>query len=148
VPHKGTPIRSFFARRLTHAVIERILPFASARGLVSKVVVNSGNVVITHVSSVGGWRIWSDFATPEEVNEVYRRRARFFDWLNAYYLIGFRWWAYRRRAVAALQLQPGATVVEIGCGTGLNFGLLQKRIGASGRLLGVDLCADMLKRAG
>jgi len=59
-----------------------------------------------------------DFTTSEEVNEVYRRRARFFDWsVNAYYLIGFRWWAYRHRAVAALQLQPGATVVEIGCGT-------------------------------
>ena len=60
-----------------------------------------------------------DFTTSEEVNEVYRRRARFFDWsVNAYYLIGFRWWAYRHRAVAALQLQPGATVVEggIGCG--------------------------------
>ena len=91
---------------------------------------------------------WSDFATPEEVNEVYRRRARFYDWsVNAYYLIGFRWWTYRRRAVAALQLQRGATVVEIGCGTGLNFGLLQRRIGSSGRLLGVDLCADMLQRA-
>ena len=37
----------------------------------------------------------SDFTTPEEVNEVYRRRARFYDWsVNAYYLIGFRWWAY------------------------------------------------------
>jgi len=93
--------------------------------------------------------IWSDFTTPEEVNAVYRRRARFYDWsVNAYYLIGFRWWAYRRRAVAALQLQRGATVVEIGCGTGLNFGLLQQRIGPSGHLLGVDLCADMLERAG
>jgi rhodanese-related sulfurtransferase len=47
----------------------------------------------------------SDFTTPEEVNEVYRRRARFYDWsVNTYYLIGFRWWAYRRRAIAALQL--------------------------------------------
>jgi hypothetical protein len=66
----------------------------------------------------------SDFTTPEEVNEVYGRRARFFDWtVNAYYLIGFRWWVYRRRAIAALELQPGATIVEIGCGTGLNFRL-------------------------
>src|SRR5205823_4096448 len=83
-----------------------------------------------------------------EVNEVYRRRARFYDWsVNTYYLIGFRWWAYRRRAIAALQLGRGATVVEIGCGTGLNFGLVQQRIGPTGRLFGVDLCADMLERA-
>ena len=60
----------------------------------------------------------SDFTTPEEVNDVYRRRARFYDWsVNAYYLIGFRWWAYRRRAIATLGLQPGATIVEIGCGS-------------------------------
>jgi len=90
----------------------------------------------------------SDFTTPEEVNEVYRRRARFYDWsVNAYYLIGFRWWAYRRRAIAALGLQPGATIVEVGCGTGLNFRLVQESIGLSGRLIGVDLCTDMLKQA-
>lgn len=90
----------------------------------------------------------SDFTTPEQVNEVYRRRARLYDWsVNAYYLIGFRWWAYRRRAIAALGLQPGATVVEIGCGTGLNFRLLQESIGLSGRLIGVDLSADMLEQA-
>lgn len=90
----------------------------------------------------------SNFTTPEEVNEVYRRRARFYDWsVNTYYLIGFRWWAYRRRAIAALQLGRGATVVEIGCGTGLNFGLVQQRIGPTGRLFGVDLCADMLDKA-
>ena len=90
----------------------------------------------------------SDFTTPEEVNEVYRRRARFYDWsVNAYYLIGFRWWAYRRRAIAALGLQPGATIVEVGCGTGLNFRLVQESIGLRGRLIGVDLCTDMLKQA-
>jgi ubiquinone/menaquinone biosynthesis C-methylase UbiE len=89
-----------------------------------------------------------EFTTPEEVNEVYRRRARFYDWsANAYYLIGFREWAYRHRAVALLQLQPGATVVEIGCGTGLNFRLLLERIGPTGQLIGVDLSADMLEQA-
>jgi ubiquinone/menaquinone biosynthesis C-methylase UbiE len=90
----------------------------------------------------------ADFTTPAEVNEVYRRRARFYDWsANAYYLIGFREWAYRRRAVEAMQLRPGATVVEIGCGTGLNFALVEQRIGRSGRLIGVDLSAEMLDRA-
>ncbi len=67
--------------------------------------------------------------------------------MNAYYLIGFRWWAYRRRAVTALRLQPGATIVEIGCGTGLNFRLMRESIGPTGRLIGVDLCTDMLKQA-
>ena len=88
------------------------------------------------------------FTTQEEVNEVYRRRARFYDWsANAYYLIGFREWAYRRRAVEALQLRPAATVVEIGCGTGLNFSLLEQRIGSTGRLIGVDPSPEMLDQA-
>ena len=90
----------------------------------------------------------SDFTTPEEVNEVYGRRARFFDWtVNAYYLIGFRWWIYRRRAIAALELQPGATADLDNGRTGLNFRLLQESIGLSGRLIGVDLSTDMLEQA-
>src|SRR4029077_12695832 len=54
---------------------------------------------------------------------------------------------YRRRAIAALDMQPGATIVEIGCGTGLNFRLLQESIGLSGRLIGVDLSTDVLEQA-
>ena len=88
------------------------------------------------------------FTTQGEVNAIYRRRARFYDWsANAYYLIGFREWAYRRRAVEALQLRRAGTVVEIGCGTGLNFPLLQHQIGPTGRLIGVDPSAEMLDQA-
>ena len=39
---------------------------------------------------------------------LYRRRARNYDLTaNVYYLIGYREWAYRKRAVAALQLGLG-----------------------------------------
>ncbi len=90
----------------------------------------------------------SDFTTRDEVLDVYRKRARHYDLTaNAYYLLGFREWAYRKRAIAALDLRPGDTVVEIGCGTGLNFGLLEERIGPEGRLIGVDLTDAMLSRA-
>ena len=89
-----------------------------------------------------------DFTTREEVLGVYRKRARRYDLTaNVYYLLGFREWAYRKRAIAALGLRPGDTVVEIGCGTGLNFGLLEERIGPQGRLIGVDLTDAMLSRA-
>jgi SAM-dependent methyltransferase len=89
-----------------------------------------------------------DFAVPEEVNEVYRRRARFYDWLvNAYYLIGFRWWAYRRRAVTALRLQPRRD----GGRDRLRHGAqLLPTAGADrshGRLIGVDLSTDMPEQA-
>jgi ubiquinone/menaquinone biosynthesis C-methylase UbiE len=90
----------------------------------------------------------SDFTTREEVLDVYRKRARHYDLAaNAYYLLGFREWAYRKRAIAALRVRPGDTVVEIGCGTGLNFGLLEELIGPDGRLIGVDLTDAMLSRA-
>jgi ubiquinone/menaquinone biosynthesis C-methylase UbiE len=80
--------------------------------------------------------------------DLYRRRARRYDLsANLYYLLGFREQAYLRRAVEALGLRPGDTVVEIGCGTGLNFGLLQQQIGPQGRIIGVDLTDRMLSQA-
>jgi S-adenosylmethionine-diacylgycerolhomoserine-N-methlytransferase len=53
----------------------------------------------------------------------------------------------RRRAVDLLRLAPGATVVDFTCGTGLNFPLLQRRIGPTGTLVGVDLTTAMLDQA-
>jgi ubiquinone/menaquinone biosynthesis C-methylase UbiE len=50
-------------------------------------------------------------------------------------------------AVQALGLRPGATVVEIACGTGLNFPLIEQEIGPTGRLVGVDLTDAMLDQA-
>ena len=80
-----------------------------------------------------------------EIRELYNKRARRYDFsANLYYLVGFRENAYRKRAVASLNLQPGETVVEIGCGTGLNFQHIQKYIGPTGKIIGVDLTAEML----
>jgi SAM-dependent methyltransferase len=53
----------------------------------------------------------------------------------------------RRRAVTMLGLVPGAAVVDVACGSGLNFPLIQERIGKSGTLIGVDMTAGMLRRA-
>lgn len=84
----------------------------------------------------------------QAIVQVYRRRAPRYDFTaNLYYLIGFRLGAYRRAAVAQLALQPGDTVVEVGCGTGLNFPLLQRVIGPAGRIIGVDLTDAMLAQA-
>ena len=59
-------------------------------------------------------------------------------------LIGLRMQTYRALAVDALRLKPGARVVELGCGTGINFPLLLKQLGPEGKLVGVDLSARML----
>jgi demethylmenaquinone methyltransferase/2-methoxy-6-polyprenyl-1,4-benzoquinol methylase len=54
---------------------------------------------------------------------------------------------YRRRSVDRLGLRRGDTVLDVGCGTGLNFALIEQPIGPEGRLVGVDLCPEMLARA-
>lgn len=84
----------------------------------------------------------------DEVIQLYRRRAARYDLsANLYYLIGFREYAYRKQAVAALALSAGDTVVEIGCGTGLNFEYLCRAVGSDGRVIGVDLTDQMLRQA-
>ena len=50
----------------------------------------------------------------------------------------------RRRAVAALQLKPGQTVIDVGCGTGASFARLLAAVGRDGRVVGVDQSSGML----
>lgn len=84
----------------------------------------------------------------EQIARLYLRRAKRYNLsANAYYFIGVREHAYRKIAVRALDLNPGDTVVEICCGTGLNFDLLQQKVGPQGRIIGVDLTAAMLEEA-
>lgn len=76
-----------------------------------------------------------------------RRAARYDVTANLFYLAGFREFRYRKKAVEALGLHSGDRVLEPGCGTGLNFSLIQRRIGPEGRIIGVDLSGAMLQRA-
>src|SRR4051812_7043877 len=43
--------------------------------------------------------------------------------------------AARKRAIDMLQLQPGARIVDVACGTGANFALIEQRIGPAGELV-------------
>jgi ubiquinone/menaquinone biosynthesis C-methylase UbiE len=53
----------------------------------------------------------------------------------------------RARAIELLNLAPGARVLDIACGTGRNHQAILERIGADGRLVGVDRSPRMLSRA-
>ncbi len=75
------------------------------------------------------------------VQRVYGLVAGIYDFRVGKFL---RW---RKPAVEALRPQPGDTVLDLACGTGLNFPHLIQRIGPSGRLVGVDFTLPMLKRA-
>lgn len=54
---------------------------------------------------------------------------------------------YRARAVELLSDIRGATVLDIGCGTGRSFPMLLQRVGPQGRVLGLDYSAGMLQQA-
>jgi ubiquinone/menaquinone biosynthesis C-methylase UbiE len=86
--------------------------------------------------------------TRERLIEVYRKKAKHYDVTSRLYPApGYPQRGQRRRAVEALALRPGDTVVDMACGTGLNFQLLEEAIGADGRIVGVDLTDAMLAQA-
>ena len=84
----------------------------------------------------------------QELIDAYRQRAprynlsiRLFD---AFAWFGFNISGWRKQAVSELGLKAGDTVVDIGCGTGLNFSLLCQDVGPIGTVIGVDLSDSML----
>jgi len=87
-------------------------------------------------------------STREHLIETYRKKAAHYDITSRFYPVpGYPQRAQRLRAVQALGLRPGDSVVEIACGTGLNFSLIEQVIGPDGRIVGVDLTDAMLAQA-
>ena len=86
-------------------------------------------------------------AAPDSLAAVRRRYgwvASIYDWAN---LEGVLYAGARAKAVELLDLEPGARVLDVACGTGANFELIQRRIGPSGELIGVDVTPEMLDQA-
>ena len=82
------------------------------------------------------------------VVRAYRKYATNYDLAVKFYQIfGLQIGKYRKVAVDALELSKGDTVVELGCGTGLNFSLVLDEIGPNGKLIGIDITDKMLEQA-
>lgn len=58
-----------------------------------------------------------------------------------------RHYTWRAMAVRKLDLKPGDRVLDLCCGTGDFFGPLQKALGGSGHVVGLDFCLPMLDLA-
>jgi SAM-dependent methyltransferase len=53
----------------------------------------------------------------------------------------------RRRTIEKLALRRGELVLDVGCGTALSVPLIERRIGADGRIVGIEQSAEMLAQA-
>jgi demethylmenaquinone methyltransferase/2-methoxy-6-polyprenyl-1,4-benzoquinol methylase len=82
--------------------------------------------------------------TNASVRERYGRLAPIYEPANLEPLLYSK---ARNRAIELLDLRPGNTVLDLACGTGVNFALIEQHIGPSGTLVGVDLTPAMLGRA-
>jgi ubiquinone/menaquinone biosynthesis C-methylase UbiE len=108
--------------------------------------------------------IYFIFAPPENINltgkitlidlsddnivNIYENKAINYDSHLFYYpLFGIDIKQYQLDAANALDLSEGDTVVELGCGTGLNFPFLLDIIGSTGKIIGVDIAKNMLVQA-
>jgi S-adenosylmethionine-diacylgycerolhomoserine-N-methlytransferase len=74
------------------------------------------------------------------MDQVYRRQRYIYDFTRKYYLFG------RDSLIRELDLQPGQTLVEIGCGTARNLIAIARRY-PTARLYGLDASEEMLKTA-
>lgn len=54
----------------------------------------------------------------------------------------------RLRTIDLLRLVPGESVLDVACGTGLSFAALAQRVGARGRVVGIEVSPEMAQRAG
>jgi ubiquinone/menaquinone biosynthesis C-methylase UbiE len=77
------------------------------------------------------------------VRGFYGRYATLYDRIATFPGVG-RW---RRAAARSLDLSPGDTVVEFGCGSGANLPYLREQVGPEGRVVGVDFTEPLLVRA-
>jgi S-adenosylmethionine-diacylgycerolhomoserine-N-methlytransferase len=78
--------------------------------------------------------------TFEKMDRMYHLQRHFYDITRKYYLLG------RDQLLREMNVKPGQTVLEVGCGTGRNLAILAKRH-PDAFFFGLDASADMLETA-
>jgi ubiquinone/menaquinone biosynthesis C-methylase UbiE len=79
-------------------------------------------------------------------------KGRVLHWAAGYDLLAWllllgRERAFRERLVRLARLEPGQSVLDIGCGTGTLAIAAKRRLGSSGTVQGIDASAEMIARA-
>ena len=92
-----------------------------------------------HSRDIGADSSWPVEAT-RRMNRMYRRQRHIYDGTRRYYLLG------RDQMISRLRPDPGASVLEIGCGTGRNL-VLAAQLYPDARFFGIDVSTEMLTSA-
>ena len=53
----------------------------------------------------------------------------------------------RNRVIGLMNLKEGSRVLDVACGTGLNFKFIENKIGPSGKIIAIDYVKEMLEAA-
>ncbi len=80
-------------------------------------------------------------ANTDRSRTFYNLIGKFYDWLYADQILGYR---QATQYLVDRYIQPGESVLDIGCGTGLLLELAQEKAGC---LVGIDISLGMLKQA-
>jgi len=81
--------------------------------------------------------------------KIYRywgRHPRFYRFIRWVSCLG-REQMLQKRILGALDVQPGDTVLDLGCGSGVNLACLYRALGPTGRIIALDYSEDMLAAA-
>ena len=73
----------------------------------------------------------------DRMDAIYARQRHIYDLTRKYYLLG------RDRLISRLDVPPGGSVLEVGCGTGRNLIAVARRY-RDARLYGLDISEEML----
>src|SRR5262245_27311306 len=55
--------------------------------------------------------------------------------------------AFREKLISLAGIQPGQSVLDVGCGTGSLAIAARRQVGAAGRVAGIDASPEMIARA-
>lgn len=68
-------------------------------------------------------------------------------WFLDTFVFRGKWRELRQRTASLARIQPGETVLDVGCGTGTLAIEVQSRVGVTGRVFGVDPSTEQIARA-
>ena len=88
----------------------------------------------------------SDSEAPATKGRVMRSSARFYDLMVWLITLG-RERPFRERLVELARLEPGESVLDVGCGTGTLAIAAKRRVGPQGLVHGIDASPEMIARA-